>query len=140
MTVVIRNYYCFLVFFSTLFFFYLANCGQNCFKPQPYLKWSSEEPRRDFGPGSVGIQFKDLPDVPGILRELLYLFLIGLLYIALLMIIESGLVQRIKALVIKPDPSIFREHQSLDEDVVLEKERVANMVREGLFEISIIVK
>jgi hypothetical protein len=67
---------------------------------------------------------------PGNGQELFYLFLVGIMYQSILVIIEFGLVGRVVAAVFKTNLKAF-SNNVLDDDVRIEEERVYTMVQTG---------
>ena len=69
-------------------------------------------------------------EVPGIGQELLYLFIIGIVYLVVLVLIEFGVVKRLLSTIFKTNSSVFRGVVD-DEDVKAETGRVQDMVTSG---------
>ena len=99
-----------------------ANCAEfgSCFEPQAYLKWKDES-------------LRFMQDVPGIGQDLFYLFLIGVVYKILLIIIEYGVLKVVLGMIFKSDKDSFQLTTD-DEDVINEKRRVDALVRQGELE------
>jgi predicted subunit of tRNA(5-methylaminomethyl-2-thiouridylate) methyltransferase len=66
--------------------------------------------------------------ISGIGQELLYLFLIGIMYQSVLVIVEFGLVRKVVAAVFKTNLRAF-SNNVLDDDARIEEERVYSMVQ-----------
>jgi hypothetical protein len=76
-------------------------------------------------------------EVPGIGQELMYMFLLGILYQVLLIIFEYGLIKRVLGMIFQTKNTAFQNGTD-DEDVLLESERVTELVRTGNKNISCI--
>jgi len=68
--------------------------------------------------------------LPGLAQELLYMFLIGILYTSLLFLIEFGLISKIRTKLEKKSPAAFNIYAA-DEDVREEACRVQSLLAEG---------
>ena len=69
-------------------------------------------------------------EVPGIGQELLYLFIIGIVYLVMLVLIEFGVVKRLLSTIFRKNSSVCRGVVD-DEDVKAETGRVQDMVTSG---------
>jgi len=107
-------------------YYFTGNCsdfaGATCHKPTPYITW-------DYNRNSLGGIGKE-ESVPGIGQELFYLFLLGLGFQVILILLEYGFVQRVLAMVFKTKSSAFHSN-SQDEDVEVEAKRVHDLVNKG---------
>jgi len=105
----------------------VGNCktdfvGAKCFQSVEYISWSYKRTSID---GTISST-----DVPGIGQELLYMFLLGIFYQVLLIVLEYGWIKRLLGLVFRTGDLAFQTNTQ-DEDVLQEAQRVSGLVKSG---------
>jgi hypothetical protein len=110
--------------FYTLLF--LDNCHElglegTCFEPKEYLVWKeTEEPEFYYEGAKTEVR-------PGIMQELTYMLIMGVVYYLVLIAVEKGLFKRILAWTSKAEKFAFKAN-SKDDDVSAERRRIENLV------------
>jgi hypothetical protein len=70
-------------------------------------------------------------ETPGISQELLFMAIMSLFYMILLCLVELGFIKRVVNMIARENKVAFA-NTVLDEDVKEEKERVTNLMQQGM--------
>jgi hypothetical protein len=92
-------------------------------KPTEYISWTYKR-------ATLTIEGNNDDGVPGIGQDLLYMFLLGLAYQIILILLEFGFIERIAGLIFRTNTEAF-QNNSDDQDVEEEAERVHKLVKQG---------